>query len=743
MSSGCGDVLSLADLQTAKKHQLFEAEVITGKAGGVAGGADIDYATNQVTGQTQKTLPAVLRDAGFVVAGFNFNTGGTLAVGDENKVVLWPGPSGDGQYYSWHGAYPKIVPAGSTPASSGGVSDTAWKLIDGIALRRDLLNNNGSKLVQYRFKDRTASTKRLVMDKLDERVSLWDFHCDSSGNYVAPGVSVDSRPYIQAAIDYLYGAGGGTLVIPAGTTFYLASYGPAGKIANYGGIIHWRSRVNIHFEAGATLKLTDYFNERGYCVICGFDGNNPLTSGDLRDAMISGNGVIHCGDNNVQAVGGNLAYAIGTGKSYNVTIQDVHITGGDITWAATLGWNGFGRNTVVHGVTVTECKKTDTARNVDQSLFYVGCPYSGVRHCYISPAQSGLAQYISCGVELHQSNTFCENNYIEGCMRGIYVVMHSQEMQGSGPFMTNVRVIGNTANIAGQFCTLGAEKIYADTRITDCIISNNVVVIVPFNPIPGVPIAPVARCFFACDAWTEAPQDSETSQILIRDNSFNCPTDLSGSVFFYPRISCRGMTFSGNHMDCARMIAGDGAGSATIELRDIIWDSTNTLGTNWMNKRAAFPNLIELYVAAVLRCRIEVNMPYEDSSIANIIYVQPTAHVTYSSLKVNPDFVASGTVALGVGDSVKTMGTNRLSYPADIAMSCYNTAGAVTCFSTATNYGWVTHAKSLSRGIDDSTFSPPSSLGSKVNGQLMGIGVAASGSVRTWTQRFLLEGGKA
>jgi hypothetical protein len=58
MSSGCGDVLSLVDLQTAKKHQIFEAEVITGKSGGVATGADIDYATNPVTGQTQKTLPA-------------------------------------------------------------------------------------------------------------------------------------------------------------------------------------------------------------------------------------------------------------------------------------------------------------------------------------------------------------------------------------------------------------------------------------------------------------------------------------------------------------------------------------------------------------------------------------------------------------------------------------------------------------------------------------------------------------
>nr|DAL23264.1 MAG TPA_asm: tail spike [Caudoviricetes sp.] len=71
MSSGCGDVLSLADLQTAKKHQIFEAEVITGKSGGVAGGADIDEATNAVTGQVQKTLPAVLDDIALNVVPFS------------------------------------------------------------------------------------------------------------------------------------------------------------------------------------------------------------------------------------------------------------------------------------------------------------------------------------------------------------------------------------------------------------------------------------------------------------------------------------------------------------------------------------------------------------------------------------------------------------------------------------------------------------------------------------------------
>ncbi|ELF2833865.1 endorhamnosidase [Salmonella enterica subsp. enterica serovar Enteritidis] len=130
--------MSLNDLQIAKKHQIFEAEVITGKQGGVAGGADIDYATNQVTGQTQKTLPAVLRDAGFSPASFNFTTGGTLGADDADKAVLWPiEDGGDGNYYVWRGSLPKVIPAASTPLTTGGISDSAWVAFGDITFRAE------------------------------------------------------------------------------------------------------------------------------------------------------------------------------------------------------------------------------------------------------------------------------------------------------------------------------------------------------------------------------------------------------------------------------------------------------------------------------------------------------------------------------------------------------------------------------------------------------------------------------
>lgn len=147
MSSGCGDVLSLEDLKTAKKHQLFEAEVITGRAGGVASGDPIDFATNQATGQTQKTMPAILRDIGYTPASFDFDTGGTISVNERNVAVLWPLPGGDGDWYYWEGALPKVIPAASTPNSTGGVANGAWRPVGDITLRGQLAASDGYKLI--------------------------------------------------------------------------------------------------------------------------------------------------------------------------------------------------------------------------------------------------------------------------------------------------------------------------------------------------------------------------------------------------------------------------------------------------------------------------------------------------------------------------------------------------------------------------------------------------------------------
>ncbi|EMZ3894747.1 hypothetical protein ABDJ00_004912, partial [Salmonella enterica] len=175
MSSGCGDVLSLADLQTAKKHQIFEAEVITGKSGGVAGGASIDYATNTVTGQTQKTLPAILRDLGFGPTSFDFTTGGTLTVADRNKVVFDPVSS---TWYSWAGALPKVIPAGTNP-----LLDANWRPQTDPDLRADLASitiNKGASLIGTTSGD----TVQTEIDKIKLKFNSFSSLRSSEGSLI-------------------------------------------------------------------------------------------------------------------------------------------------------------------------------------------------------------------------------------------------------------------------------------------------------------------------------------------------------------------------------------------------------------------------------------------------------------------------------------------------------------------------------------------------------------------------------
>ena len=78
-------------------------------------------------GRDRQTIEGSIRKAGFQPASFDFATGGTLVSVDRNKAVFNPEPSGDNNWYAWQGALPKTIQASSTPATSGGLGDSAWK----------------------------------------------------------------------------------------------------------------------------------------------------------------------------------------------------------------------------------------------------------------------------------------------------------------------------------------------------------------------------------------------------------------------------------------------------------------------------------------------------------------------------------------------------------------------------------------------------------------------------------------
>lgn len=75
----------------------------------------------------------------------SFQDGANLTRADE--ALRWKRPDGDGEYYRWDGAFPKVVPAGSTPDSTGGIGIGSWIGVGDASLRGDLSDDGGVYLV--------------------------------------------------------------------------------------------------------------------------------------------------------------------------------------------------------------------------------------------------------------------------------------------------------------------------------------------------------------------------------------------------------------------------------------------------------------------------------------------------------------------------------------------------------------------------------------------------------------------
>lgn len=266
MSSGCGDVLSLVDLQTAKKHQIFEAEVITGKSGGVAGGADIDYATNAVTGQSQKTLPAVLRDAGFSPVSWDFSTGGTLTVNDRDKAVYDPVSK---TWYSYAGTLPVTVPAGFNP-----VGNADWKPQTDPDLREELASHDAGKGdtlvgVKQPFTGAVGMTQH---DKNKQLVHVADFGA------VADGVT-DAAPGINAAVAWLKANGGGELRFDTGTYLCGTAIDLTGVNIGLKGAGQYSTTLKANFTGDVFINLYETTDARISPVAISdmfIDGNSTI-----------------------------------------------------------------------------------------------------------------------------------------------------------------------------------------------------------------------------------------------------------------------------------------------------------------------------------------------------------------------------------------------------------------------------------------------------------------------------------
>lgn len=172
-------------------------------------------------GQAHYTIEGLRWVAQQAIAAFgyitldSFEDGNTLTL--PNQVLRL---EATGEYFRWDGVFPKNVPAGSTPDTTGGVGIGAWVGVGDASLRRDLSLNTGASLIGTS----SGETVQSSIDNLNYRtqgyVNLWEFippelhqyfaELDSSNTHV-PSVN----DYLDAATAYCEDRGVG-LFIPSG-----------------------------------------------------------------------------------------------------------------------------------------------------------------------------------------------------------------------------------------------------------------------------------------------------------------------------------------------------------------------------------------------------------------------------------------------------------------------------------------------------------------------------------------------
>lgn len=94
-------------------------------------------------GNTRRVFQQIVTDMGFNPVSGSFQAGATIT--EYNQCLL---DASTGTFYSWSGALPKVVAAGSTPATAGGVGALLWVDRTDLMLRNELVDGGALAYLQ-------------------------------------------------------------------------------------------------------------------------------------------------------------------------------------------------------------------------------------------------------------------------------------------------------------------------------------------------------------------------------------------------------------------------------------------------------------------------------------------------------------------------------------------------------------------------------------------------------------------
>lgn len=136
----------------------------------------------------------------------SFEDGNTLTL--PNQVLRL---EATGEYYRWDGAFPKDVPAGSTPDSTGGVGVGKWLSVGDATLRSDLEKDTGADIPHFKQAGVTGAINSPISTRFARKLdAVADFGADPTGatdSYAALQAWADActaHPYITATINGIF-----------------------------------------------------------------------------------------------------------------------------------------------------------------------------------------------------------------------------------------------------------------------------------------------------------------------------------------------------------------------------------------------------------------------------------------------------------------------------------------------------------------------------------------------------------
>ena len=199
----------------------------------------------------------------------SFQDGATLT--QSNQILK---DNDSGEYYRWDGAYPKVVPSGSTPETTGGFGINAWLSVGDSVLRSQLASANGYTLVPS-------------VNVINSVVPVESFR--------ASGLT--DQQIVQQANDYAASLGR-ALLFQSGVTY---------EVVTLNCTCEWRGPGTIKRKAGESSTLINMASGSRITGKMIIDGNCANCTGSASNVVMNGvSGCVLNDFSSINACGHNI-----------------------------------------------------------------------------------------------------------------------------------------------------------------------------------------------------------------------------------------------------------------------------------------------------------------------------------------------------------------------------------------------------------------------------------------------------